>query len=58
MDKVFNNITANDIEDKFEENLFVKNISVDKNEDRIPILPYIATERWLAQLGNRLEISY
>ena len=43
---------------KSEENLFVKNIIVNKDKNKNPNIPYIATERWLEQLGNRLEISY
>tara|TARA_B100001063_G_C16250640_1_gene305169 strand:- start:11 stop:187 length:177 start_codon:yes stop_codon:yes gene_type:complete len=58
MDKLLNNITAKEIESKFEDNLFVKNIIVNKNKFNVPILPYIATEKWLAQLGNRLETTY
>ena len=57
MDRILNNIKAKEIENKFEENLFVKNIIVNKDKNRTPILPYIATERWLEQLGARLEIS-
>ncbi len=57
MDKIFNNIKPQDIENKFEENLFVKNIIVNKNQNKVPILPYISTERWLEQLGSRLETS-
>ena len=57
MDKLLNNTKFKDIENKFEENLFVKNIIIDKNKGKVPILPYIATERWLEQLGARLETS-
>tara|TARA_Y100000991_G_C21696928_1_gene231955 strand:- start:241 stop:417 length:177 start_codon:yes stop_codon:yes gene_type:complete len=58
MDKLFNDIKTKDIENKFEENLFVKNIIVNKNKSKTPTLPYIATEKWLAQLGNRVETIY
>ena len=58
MDKLLNNIVAKENENNIEENLFVKNIIVNKDKNRVPILPYIATERWLKQLGNRLETSY
>ena len=58
MDKIFNNLEANDIENKLNENLFVKNIIVNKDKNNGPILQYIPTEKWLEQLGNRLEISY
>ena len=58
MDKILNNILAKDNDNKFEENLFVKNIIVNKEKGKVPTLPYIATERWLKQLGNRLETSF
>ncbi len=58
MDKIFNNLEAKDIDNKFEENLFVKNIIVNKDKNRVPKLPYISTERWLGQLGGRLDTSY
>ena len=57
MDKLFYNMPDRLNENKFEENLFVKNIIVNKDKVKIPTLPYIATERWLEQLGNRLEIT-
>ena len=57
MDKLLNDIVAKENENNIEENLFVKNIIVNKDENRVPILPYIATERWLEQLGARLETS-
>ena len=58
METILNNIVAKENDNKFEENLFVKNIIVNKDKNRTPILPYIATERWLEQLGSRLETSY
>ena len=57
MDKILNNIIAKENENNIEENLFVKNIIVNKDKNKVPILPYIATERWLEQLGARLETS-
>ena len=57
MDKLLNNIVAKENENNIEENLFVKNIIVNKDKNRVPILPYIATERWLEQLGARLETN-
>ena len=58
MNEIFYNIEAKGIDNKFEENLFVKNIIVNKDKNRVPILPYISTERWLGQLGSRLDTSY
>ena len=42
---------------KVEDNLFVKNIIVNKDKIRKQVLPFIATERWIDQLCNRLEIN-
>ena len=57
MDHLLYNITEQQKENKFEDNLFVKNIIVNKQAGKTPILPYIATQRWLDQLGNRLKIN-
>ena len=43
--------------EKIEDNLFVKNIIVDKDRGKKQVLPFIATERWIDQLGNRLQIN-
>ena len=39
-----------------DENIYVNNIIVKKNDIKktSKILPYIATERWIMQLGERL----
>ena len=58
MDKILKKMVANEKENKFEENLFVKNIIVNKHKGEVIKLPYISTERWLEQLGDRLETSY
>ena len=42
---------------KVEDNLFVKNIIVNKDNRKKQVLPYIATERWIDQLGDRLQIK-
>ena len=57
MDKLLNNIVAKENENNIEENLFVKNIIVNKDKNKATILPYIATDRWLNQLGARLKTS-
>jgi hypothetical protein len=58
MSKLLNNITSQIRENSVEENLFVKNIIVNKNKidntDRI----YIPTEKWVMQLGKRLELNF
>ena len=43
--------------EKVEDNLFVKNIIVNKNKREKQFLPFIATEKWIDQLGNRLKIN-
>ncbi len=44
--------------EKVEDNLFVKNIIVNKDKRKKQVLPYIATEKWINQLGDRLQINY
>ena len=43
---------------KVEDNLFVKNIIVNKDKSKKHVLPFVATEKWIDQLGNRLQINY
>ncbi len=43
--------------EKVEDNLFVKNIIVNKDKRQKQYLPFIATEKWINQLGNRLQIN-
>ena len=55
MSNLLNNISEHIKENRREENLFVKNIIVNKDK-HIQIDPiYIPTEKWVMQLGNRLE---
>ena len=58
MDKILNDISLKTKENKFEENLFVDKIIVNKNKNSKVELPYIATEKWISQLGSRLEANY
>ena len=44
--------------EKVEDNLFVKNIIVNKDKGKKQVLPFVATEKWIGQLGNRLQINY
>ena len=53
--KQMNEITKNE---KVEDNLFVNNIIVNKDKSKIQVIPFVATEKWIGQLGNRLEINY
>jgi len=58
MNALLNEINLKPIDGKTEENLFVENIIVNKNRKSKIDLPYIPTEKWLSQLGSRLEINY
>ena len=42
---------------KVDDNLFVKNIIVNKDKTKKQVLPFVATEKWIDQLGNRLQIN-
>ena len=44
--------------EKVEDNLFVKNIIVNKDIRNKKVFPYIATERWINQLGDRLQVNF
>ncbi len=57
MNMLINQINELDKNTKVEDNLFVKNIIVNKDKCKKKIFPFIATERWISQLGNRLEIN-
>tara|TARA_Y100000992_G_C21128039_1_gene425178 strand:+ start:442 stop:615 length:174 start_codon:yes stop_codon:yes gene_type:complete len=52
--KQMNEITKNE---EVEDNLFVNNIIVNKDNNKKAIVPYIATEKWIGQLGERLLIN-
>ncbi len=43
---------------KVEDNLYVKNIIVNKDISKKKALPFVATEKWIGQLGNRLQTNY
>ena len=61
MNSLINKITSidKDVRDSnFEENLFVKNIIVNKEKRKLETLPYIPTEKWVKQLGSRLESNF
>ena len=48
----------NDLQkEKVEDNLFVNNIIVNKDKSKKQVLPYIPTQRWINQLGDRLQIN-
>ena len=58
MNVLLNDVSLKTKEDKLEENLFVNKIIVNKNKNSKIELPYIATEKWISQLGSRLETNY
>ena len=58
MSKLLNNITSQIKENSVEENLFVKNIIVNKNKVDNTDSIYIPTEKWVMQLGKRLELNF
>ena len=58
MNELLNDISLKTKENKFEENLFVDKIIVNKNKNSKIELPYVATEKWISQLGSRLETNY
>ena len=61
MNSLINKITSidKDVRDSnFEENLFVKNIIVNKEKRKLESLTYIPTEKWVKQLGSRLEPNF
>ena len=57
MINLFNNISEQIKEDKTKESLFVKNIIVNKEKKIKEEHIYIPTERWVMQLGKRLEFN-
>ncbi len=54
MNSILNKIDDLDINKKVEDNLFVKNIYVNKEKNEKKVVPFIATDRWVRQLGGRL----
>lgn len=58
MSKLLNNISSQIKENSVEENLFVKNIIVNKNKIDNTDSIYIPTEKWVMQLGKRLELNF
>ena len=54
MNTLLNQINEIDKTHKVEENLYVKNIIVNKDKSNKKITTYVATEKWINQLGERL----
>jgi len=57
MNLLLNQINELNKMEKVEDNLFVKNIIVNKDKNKKRIVPYIPTEKWISQLGKRLLIN-
>ena len=57
MKSLINQINELNKKDKVEDSLFVKNIIVNKDKSKKIVVPYIATEKWISQLGERLLIN-
>ena len=49
-------ITSTMIFIKVKDNLIVKNIIVNKDKSKNQITPFVATEKWIGQLCNRLQV--
>ena len=58
MNELFKEENFKNTENRLEENLFVDKIIVNKKRDIKPQLPFIATDKWISQLGNRLQSNY
>ena len=54
MDNLLNHINEIDKTYKVEENLYVKNIIVNKDKTNKRVTNYVPTEKWIDQLGERL----
>ena len=57
MDKLIDQISDLQKKEKVGDNLFVKKIIVNKDKRKKQFYPYISTERWINQLGDRLQIN-
>ena len=58
MTNLLNNISEQIKEIKTEESLFVKNIIVNKEKNNNKEYVYVPTEKWVKQLGKRLEFNF
>ena len=58
MSNLLNNISEQIKENRTEDNLFVKNIIVNKDKLIQMDTIYIPTEKWVMQLGKRLETNF
>ena len=54
MNNLLNQINEANKNYKVEENLYVKNIIVNRDNKNNKVTTYVATEKWINQLGARL----
>ena len=54
MNDLFKKMNDLELNDKVEDNLYVKNIIVNKDKTTKKEMKYVATEKWINQLCNRL----
>ena len=57
MDMLIDQISDLREKEKVEDNLFVKNIIVNKDKIKKQKFPYVPTDSWVGQLGERLIIN-
>ena len=57
MDNLLNNISEQIKQNKDQENLFVNNIIINKEKKNSVQSIYIPTQKWVMQLGERLEFN-
>ena len=57
MNMLLDQINELNKKEKVEDNLFVKNVIINRDKNNKKIIPYIATEKWISQLGERLQIN-
>ena len=58
MNTLIDQMNEHSKKEKVDDNLFVNNIIVNKDIKNKKVLPYIATERWINQLGDRLQVNF
>ena len=57
MNMLLNQMNELQKKDRVEDNLFVKNIIVNKDKIKKKKFPYVPTDSWVGQLGERLVIN-
>ena len=57
MNMLINKMNEFNNKEKTKDNLIVKNIIVNKDKSKNQITPFVATEKWIGQLCNRLQVN-